>query len=320
MFSVMLRGEAGEVEIAAALAAMQSRRPTVDELEGAARVMREHVERVPVDPGVLDSVIDTCGTGGAPKTFNVSTAAAIIAAASQGAKPIRVAKHGNRSRTGRGSAEVLGALGVNLDATVIQQARCLEDAGVCFCFAIRHHPAMRFVGPVRTQISAPTVFNLLGPLTNPAGASRQLIGVYDSLMVESMARVLERLGAVRAIVARGDDGLDEMTTTTTSTVWSVDRGIVTDGRVDPSAYGLARASMESLRATDLDDAAGIIRSVLAGEAGPRLDIALLNAAGALVVAEAAADLGEGVEIARDAVGSGRAVAVLDRLVRVSHSG
>lgn len=319
MFSYILRGDAQEVEIAAALGAMQSRRPTVAELEGAARVMRDHVEPVPVDDEVRDSIIDTCGTGGAPKTFNVSTAAAIIASASKGDRPVRVAKHGNRSRTGRGSAEVLGALGVNLDATVEQQARCLEEVGVCFCFAIRHHPAMRFVGPVRKKIAAPTMFNLLGPLTNPAGAQRQLIGVYDDQMLEPVARVLKNLGAVRAIVARGEDGLDELTTTTTSTIWSVNSGDVQQGRVDPSALGIELTSMESLGACDLDDAVKIVRSILSGETGPRTDIAVLNAAAALIVAEAVRDMNEGLAVARDAVMSGRALTALERLALVSQS-
>ena len=299
---------------------MQARRATVDELVGAARVMRSHAEPVPVAPDLLDSVIDTCGTGGAPKTFNVSTVAAIIAAATKGSRPVRVAKHGNRSRTGRGSAEVLGALGVNLEATPTQPARCLEEAGVCFCFAILPHPAMRLVGPVRRRIAAPTVFNLLGPLTNPAGARRQLLGVYAAQALETSAGVLARLGSVSAMVARGEDGLDEVTTTDATTVWRVQDGAVSQTTVTPEDAGLARASMESLRATDLEDAAGIARSVLSGEPGPRLDIALMNAAAALVVAGAASDLAGGVELARDAVESGRAAETLERLALVSHSG
>ena len=192
LFESLLSGQLDDQQIAAVLTFIQSRGVTVDELVGAARVMRRHVTRVPVNvPGAV--VIDTCGTGGAPKTFNISTAGAIVVA---GASPHRtgsgphvvVAKHGNRSRSGRGSAEVLARLGVNVDATPAVQARCLREAGVCFCFAIHHHPATKYVAAARKSLAFPTIFNLLGPLTNPAGATRQLIGIYDRTAVEKMAR------------------------------------------------------------------------------------------------------------------------------------
>lgn len=318
LFGAMLRGESSPEQSAAALAAMQVRGPTVDELTGAARVMREHAEPVPVAPELIDSIIDTCGTGGAPKTFNVSTAAALIAASADTPAPVRVAKHGNRSRTGRGSAEVLAQLGVHIDASPAQQARCLEEAGVCFCFAIHHHPAMRHVGPVRRQIASPTPFNLLGPLTNPVGATRQLLGVYDPAAVETVARTLQRLGSVRAMVVRGDDGLDELTTTNTSTAWSVTRSDARKFTIAPEDAGLARSSMAKLVAGSLVDAGDVIRRLLSGEAGPKRDIAVLNAAAALLVAGATDDLRTAAEMAADAIDSGRAAHTLDALARVSH--
>ncbi len=222
LFEAVLSGHLDQAQIAGVLSLLAARGPTTDEVVGAARAMRRHVTPVPAsDPG---SLVDTCGTGGAPKTFNVSTAAAIVAAAA-GA---RVAKHGNRSRTGRGSAEVLQALGVNVDAPPGTQARCLDEAGVCFCFAIHHHPAMRHAAVVRRALKFPTIFNILGPLTNPAGATRQLIGVYDEALVPLVAAALARLGSVRAMVVHSRDGLDEVSITAPTVVAEVStRGITT---------------------------------------------------------------------------------------------
>ncbi len=313
----MLAGELDEPMIAAILASLAAKGPSVDELTGAARVMREHVTPVPFAPASDERLIDTCGTGGAPKTYNISTAAAIIAASTKGPVRVLVAKHGNRSRTGRGSAEVLGELGVGVDASPEVQAKCLQETGVCFCFAIHHHPAMRRAGAVRRAMGVPTIFNAIGPLTNPAGATRQLIGVYAPELVGLLAQTLARLGAKRAMVVHGDDGLDELTTTACSTVAIVEDGDVRTQRVDPVALGIAPASLEALSASSVQEAAGVIRSVLAGEAGPRRDIAVLNAAAALVVAQAADSLADGMEMAREAIDTGRARATLAALVRVS---
>jgi anthranilate phosphoribosyltransferase len=198
-FEAMMTGRVNEAEMAALLALLAMRAPTSDEILGAARVMRHHVDRVTSDRDPAQ-IVDTAGTGGAPKTFNVSTTAAIVAAAA-GAP---VAKHGNRSRTGRGSAEVLRTLGVNVDADRDVQGRCLTEAGVCFCFAIHHHPATRHVMPVRLALGFPTIFNLLGPLTNPAGAARQLMGVYDRRFLIPIAEALAALGSTHAIVVHSD--------------------------------------------------------------------------------------------------------------------
>jgi len=204
-FAAMMAGEVSQAEMGALLALLALRVPTAEELVGAARVMRENVARVPTqtDP---ESLVDTCGTGGAPKTFNVSTAASIVAAAAG----VRVAKHGNRSSTGRGSAESLKELGINIDASREVQAHCLDHVGICFCFAIHHHPATKNVVPVRLALGVPTIFNLLGPLTNPAGAKRQVLGVYDARFLKPMARALLDLGASRAMVFHSHDGLDEL--------------------------------------------------------------------------------------------------------------
>lgn len=318
VFERMLAGELDEAQIAALLALMQQRGVTVDELTGAARVMRRHVTRVPVpDDGV--PVIDTCGTGGAPKTFNVSTAAAIVTAAAAPGR-VRVAKHGNRSRTGRGSAEVLAQLGVNVDAPVEVQARCLERVGVCFCFAIHHHPATRFaIGP-RRSLGFPTIFNLLGPLTNPAGATRQLIGIYDKAMVEPMGLVLARLGSEHAMVVHSADGLDEIAVSDRTRVATVRDGRVTMDWIEPRTLGIERAALDDLRASTLDEAESFIRQVLAGETGPRRDFVLINTAGALLVAGIAESLGDGFDLAARAIDDGAAQRTLDDLARCSHEG
>jgi anthranilate phosphoribosyltransferase len=323
LFGALLGGELDEPTMSAILALLAARGPTVDELTGAARVMRAHVTRVPFTPGADERLIDTCGTGGAPKTFNVSTAAAIIAASAQGKVRVVVAKHGNRSRTGRGSAEVLMGLGVRVDATPQVQARCLQEAGVCFCFAIHHHPAMRHAAAVRKALGVPTIFNALGPLTNPAGADRQLIGVYDEKLVDLLAHTLVRLGAARAMVVHGLDGLDELTTTTkTHTAWVTD-GQVQRVLVNAAVLGVDRASLASLGVDSLEESVAAVRGVLSVDAdhtlSPKREIAVLNAAAALVVGEAAASLEEGMAQAREAIDSGRAARTLETLVKVSHS-
>jgi len=326
VFGRLLAGAMDPAQIGALLAMLQARigGVTPDELTGAARVMREKVERVPYVSPAGTVVVDTCGTGGAPKTFNVSTAAAFVVA---GAKPepgsgvdrVVVAKHGNRSRTGRGSAEVLARLGVNIDASPATQAACLDAAGVCFCFAIHHHPAMKHAAPVRRSLGFPTIFNLLGPLTNPCGARRQLIGVYRPEFVGLMAETLRRLGAEHAMVAHSDDGLDELSVTAPTTLGIVQRGTVRTERVDPGALGLRTATVESLRASDESHAAEMVRGVLAGEAGPAADMVLLTAGAALVVAGAASTIAEGIGLARQSVASGRASEALATLARVSHA-
>ena len=319
LFSAILAGELGEERIKRLLAKLHARRATVDEIVGAARVMRAHVTPIPLEPTERHQVIDTCGTGGAPKAFNVSTAAALVAAAATpGPVRVLVAKHGNRSRTGRGSAEILAALGVNVDAAPAVQARCLRETGVCFCFAIHHHPAMRFAGPARRALPHPTIFNALGPMTNPAAASRQLIGVYDPLLVSDIAHALARLGATHAIIAHSHDGLDELSITAPTTLAVVRDGKVTTQTLDAVSLGLPRASLSEIQAADLDDAARIFRSILDGHPGPHLDMVVLNAAAALMVADAAANWPSAIAMARHAIASGAARRTLAALAACSH--
>ncbi len=320
LFGHLLAGELDPAQIGAVLALCPPGQVAPEELVGAARVMRAHVTRVPYDPGARESLIDTCGTGGAPKTFNVSTVAALIAAGAQppeGRPRAIVAKHGNRSRTGRGSAEVLEALGVRVDAPPEVQGECLREAGVCFSFAIHHHLAMRHAAGPRRSLGVPTIFNCLGPLTNPAGARRQLIGVFDRSLVDPMASALAALGAEHALVVHGDDGLDELTTTTTTTTARVRAGVVTRERLDAETLGLRRATLEELAVDSVAESAEALRRILAGEPGAKREIALLSAAAALTVADTARDLQEGLKLASDAVDSGRARDVLDRLIRCS---
>lgn len=317
VFEALLSGALDQAQIAGVLSLLAARGPTADELVGAATAMRRHVTPIPAsDPA---GIIDTCGTGGAPKTFNVSTAAALVAAAA-GA---RVAKHGNRSRTGRGSAEVLQALGVNVDAGPAVQARCLDRAGVCFCFAIHHHPAMRHAAPIRRALMVPTIFNVLGPLVNPARATRQLIGVYDEALVPLVGTALSRLGSTRAMVVHARDGLDEISITAPTLIAEVGLGGLTISELDPRALvpqmDLSRIQRAELVAADVSESARFIREVLDGTPGPRAEMVILNAAAALVVAGLAADFGSGAAAARAAIEDGRASATLALLVAESHA-
>ncbi len=321
VFMHLLSGASDPAQIAALLALIQSRGASIDEIVGAARVMRSAVVRVPTPAGA--TIIDTCGTGGTPKTFNISTIAAIVvAAAGRGLSPtLAVAKHGNRSRSGRGSAEVLAGLGVNVDASPQTEASCLSQAGVCFCFAIHHHPAMKHAAAPRRALGFPTIFNVLGPLTNPAGADRQLIGVYRPELVEKVAQALARLGARRAMVVHGSDGLDEITTTGSTLIAHVEHGAagttVRTETLHPESLGLRLAKPADLIASDLDHAVRIARDVLEGKVGPASDIVALNAAAALVIGGAADSIAEGLALAKHTLASGAASATLAKLVSIS---
>lgn len=313
-FEAMMTGRVHHGEIGALLALLATRTPTPEEILGAASVMRQHVDRVPTTLRPAD-IVDTAGTGGAPKTFNVSTASAIIAAAA-GAT---VAKHGNRSRTGRGSAEVLARLGVAIEADLETQRRCLEEVGVCFCFAPRHHPATRHVMPVRQALGFPTLFNLLGPLTNPAGALRQVMGVYDRRFVRPIAEALAELGAVRAIVVHGHDGLDELSISAPTHVAWVDHGLVREATIEPREYGMPLSPREEVIARDLDHAAEMVRDVVSGEdQGAPRNMTLLASAATLLVADRVSSMEEGLGLSAEAIASGRATKTLERLAAVSH--
>ncbi|MDG1838305.1 MAG: anthranilate phosphoribosyltransferase [Phycisphaerales bacterium] len=315
IFEAMMSGDLKESQTAAVLSLIAVRDPDANELASAAAVMRKHVTAIPTSID-LQSLLDTAGTGGAPKTFNVSTAAAIVAAASG----IPVAKHGNRSRTGRGSAEVLEMLGVNINAGPDTQAHCLQEANVCFAFAIHHHPATRFVMPVRRALTFPTIFNLLGPLTNPANAHRQVIGVWDSRFGQVMAEALVQLGTKRAIVAHSHDGLDEVSISAPTTLWHVENGEIHQEVISPIDVGLQLHSIDDVRATNLEHAASLVRSVLDGsEQGAPRDMVLINAAAAILVGGKSVNLTEGVAMAASMIDTGHAITTLKRLVEVSQS-
>jgi anthranilate phosphoribosyltransferase len=308
----IMSGEATPAQFGAFVTALRLKGETVDEIAGMARVMREKARRVHVE-GVL---LDTCGTGGdARGTFNVSTAAAFVAAGA-GA---RVAKHGNRAMTSRcGSADVLEALGARIDLSPEQVKACLEETGVGFMFAPSFHPAMKFAAGPRREIGVRTVFNILGPLTNPAGAACQVLGVADPSLAETMALVLARLGSRRALVVHGD-GLDEMSISGPTLVCELVEGCVRQYTVTPQEVGLAPSEAASVAGGTPDENAAALREVLAGRPGPRRDIVLLNAAAGLVALERAAALAEGVALAAEAIDSGAARERLERFVAVSNS-
>lgn len=313
VFQIMMTGGATDAQTGALLGMLQTRGgPTVDELTGAAQVMRQHVVPVKLPDGV--EAIDTCGTGGVGGvTFNVSTTAAIIAAGA-GAY---VAKHGNRSVTSRsGSSQVLDALGVRLDVPVEVVERCIAEARIGFCFAPAHHPAMKHaIGP-RKELAIRTIFNFLGPLTNPASVKRQLLGTVSPAVADQLAQVLAKLGATRAMVVHGD-GQDDLVTTGETYIAHVDGGAVTSETITPESLGLQRAKLDDLMIDDPADSAAAVRRVLDGEQGPRRDIACLNAAAALVVAGLADDLAGGLNAAQAAIDDGRAAGALDAWVRIT---
>jgi len=308
----ILSGAASPAQIAAFVTALRIKGETVEEMTGLVRCMLDHAEAVDV-PGDL---VDTCGTGGdRSRSINVSTMAAIVVAGA-GA---RVCKHGGRAATSAaGSADVLEALGVVIDLGPAGVARCIEEAGIGFCFAPRFHPAMRNAIPVRRDLGVATVFNFLGPLANPARVRHQVLGVSDPAMAGTMLGVLMANGSRHAMVVHGADGLDELTTTGASTVLeAVEGGEVRRYTVTPEELGLAPSTVDELRGGDAGHNAEAVRRVLAGERGPHRDVAVLNASAGLVVAGISADLASGVERARAVIDSGEAQRALDRLVRSS---
>lgn len=311
VFELLMAGDVTPSQMGGLLMGLRVRGETVDEITGAARAMRARALTVqaPAD------AIDTCGTGGDAKgTHNISTAAGLVIAGCG----VPVAKHGNVARSSKsGSADVLAALGLNLEADPATFSRSLAEAKFGFMLAQRHHGAMRNVGPTRVELGTATIFNILGPLANPAGARRQLIGVYAEHWVRPMADVLARLGCERAWVVYGSDGMDELTTTGPSRVAEVRDGAITEHTVDPRALGLAPARPSDLVGGDAAANAGAIRAVLAGRTGSLRDIVVLNAAAGLVVAGAAADLAAGMVRAADAIDSGAAAAALERAVAIS---
>jgi anthranilate phosphoribosyltransferase len=310
---IMFTGDAPPVQMAALLVALRMKGETPDEIAGAAEAMRARAERV--DPGEGPPVVDTCGTGGDGKgTFNISTAAAFVAAGA-GA---RVAKHGNRAVSSKcGSADVLQALGVNIEAPRDTVERCLREVGIAFLFAPRHHAAMKHVAQVRKELGLRTIFNILGPLANPAGARRQVLGVYDVKLVPVMAETLVRLGAERAFVVYGEGGVDELTPAGSTEVAEVKDGMVRRYRVTPEELGVERCRAEDLLGSDPAANAAALRAVLAGEPGPRRNAVLLTAGAALAAAGIATTPAEGVRMGAEAIASGRAAGKLEALVRAT---
>jgi anthranilate phosphoribosyltransferase len=311
VLSEIMHGEVSEVQIAGFLIALRTKGETVEELVGLARTMRALAAHVPVE---REGLLDTAGTGGGRRTFNVSTTAALIAAGAGCA----VAKHGNRSATSSsGSADLLEALGARIDLDPEGVAACIEEAGFGFMFAPTHHRATRFVVPVRRELAVRTVFNLLGPLTNPAGASRQLIGVSDPAFLETVAGALVGLGVERALVVCSEDGLDEISTSAATRVIEVSSGDMRAYTLAPGDVGIELASRDYEGGTP-EQNAQVTRAIMEGEDGPRADLASINAGAAIYIAGAVTSIAEGVELARTTLAQGDAARALESYVRASH--
>jgi anthranilate phosphoribosyltransferase len=304
----IMEGRTDPVQTGAFLIALRAKGETVPELVGLARTMRALA--TPVSSRRTD-LVDTAGTGGGPSTFNVSTTAALVAAGAGCA----VAKHGNRSNTSKcGSADLLEALGVNVEIDAEQVGRCIDEVGFGFMFAPRHHAAMAHVVPARKALGVRTIFNFLGPLTNPAGANRQLLGVADRHYQETIAEALVGLGSLRALVVSSEDGVDELSISARTRVIEVADGGTSEWFVEPGQFGLAPAELGAVAGGEPEENAAASRAVLAGEPGPRRDLVVLNAAAAIYVGGLAADLSEGVAKATEAIDSGAAAAVLEGLI------
>ncbi|MEO6436043.1 MAG: anthranilate phosphoribosyltransferase [Tepidisphaeraceae bacterium] len=316
-FELIMTGQASEAQIGGLLVGLASKGTTADELIGAATVMREKSVPVACPPGGGGVILDTCGTGGDVRgTFNISTAAAIIAAACG----VRVVKHGNRSASSKsGSADVLEKLGVKLELTPEQMTRCVGEANICFAFARSHHPAMKHVAPVRTSLGIPTIFNLLGPLTNPGRAKHQVLGVFAPELTDRLATVLRGLGSVRAWVVNAMDGLDELSTLGPTRISELKDGEIHTRTFDPEEVGIPYARLSELQVNNVEESADALTRIFAGEKGARADIAALNAAAALVVAGRVSDVGEGLTLARAALEEGKARGTLESLVRCSNA-
>ncbi len=312
-FDIIMSGDAAESQIGALLMGLRVRGETIDEITGAVRTMRAKALAVTAPEGAIDIV----GTGGDGfGTYNISTGAAIVVAGCG----VPVAKHGNRAVSSKsGAADVLTALGINLDADMALVERSIRDAGMGFLMAPRHHSAMRFVGPVRAAMGVRTIFNLLGPLSNPAGVTRQFTGVYARQWVEPMARVLDNLGCEAAWVVHGADGLDELTTTGPSHVAELKDGGISTFEVSPEDAGLPMVSLDDLKGGDAEVNAAAIRDLVAGKTGPYRDIVIFNAAASLIVAGKTGDLKHGAALAAAAIDDGKASAALDKLVEITNA-
>ncbi len=311
----VMEGKVPPVQLAAILMGLHVKTESVSEIAAAASVMREFSTKV--DVGGLDRLVDTCGTGGdRAHTFNISTTAAFVSAAA-GA---RVAKHGGRAVSSQsGSADVLEALGMNLALTPAQVGQSIREVGVGFMFAPSHHPAMKHAAPVRKELGMRTILNILGPLTNPAGAPNQVMGVFHEDLVGIQARVLKMLGSRHVLTVHGHDGLDEITITGPTHVAELKHEFITEYTIEPKQFGLDTAPIEAIQVRDAADSKARLEAVLANEAGPSRDVVVLNAAAALYVSGVAGSLWDGVALARDAIETGAARAKLDQLVAFTRS-
>lgn len=311
----IMQGDTTEAQIGAYLMGLRMKGETQNEISGSAQAMRANSEYVPTKYGGVE-LLDTCGTGGDKSgTFNISTSVAFVAAGAG----IPVAKHGNRAATSKcGSADVLGEIGLNLDLTPEQVGECVNEIGIGFLFAPKLHPAMKYaIGP-RRQMAVRTIFNILGPLTNPAGARRQLMGVFAPDLTDLLAHVLNDLGAHTALVVSGYGGLDELTTTGPNTISHLKDGTITTFTLDPQTYGFEGANIRDLQGGDAPTNANILRGVLSGEVNShKRNVVLLNAGAALVAGGKAEDIGDGIKLAKDIIDSGKAIAKLDALVKFS---
>jgi anthranilate phosphoribosyltransferase len=313
----LMRGEAESAQVAGLLVALRAKGEAPSEIAGFVRAMLAEAAPIELAPGLQARLVDTCGTGGdGANTFNISTVSALVVAAA--GQP--VAKHGNRAASSAcGSADLLEAWGVQIELPPEAVAACIDELGIGFLYARSFHPAMRYVAPVRLQLGIRTAFNVLGPLANPARAPYQVVGVPDVRLAAVMADALARLGKRHALVFRGDDGLDELTTTGPSHLWEVRDGEVTPGVLDPAEFGIARASAGELTGGGVADNVAIADAILAGEPGPRADIVALNAGAALYAADAVSDLAGGIERARAVLASGAAQDLRDRWVARSRA-
>ena len=310
----VMDGQVGDTQLAAFLTALQVKKEKVPEIVGAAKVMREKAEKVKVK---ASHIVDTCGTGGdGADTFNISTAVAFVVAGAS----VTVAKHGNRAVSSKsGSADVLKCMGVNIEASLSTVERCIEETGIGFLFAPLMHKAMKHAATVRKELGFRTLFNLLGPLTNPANAHAQVLGVYDSRWVNPLAEVLRDLGSRRALVVHGFDGLDEITLTSETQVSELKNDNVTSFTIDPKEYGYSLCSANDLKGGSPKENAGIIRDILNGTKGPKTDIVILNAAAAIYVGGKADSIEKGILVAANSIDSGAANKKFEQLCQMSNS-
>lgn len=314
-FGEIMDGKATPAQIASFITALSMKGETVDEIAGAARCMRQKATCIPLSTKA--EVLDTCGTGGDNRnTFNISTAAAFVACAAG----VRIAKHGNRSISSRcGSADVMEQLGITVSLQPGEIGRCIDEVGIGFLFAPNLHAAMKHALAPRREIGIRTIFNVLGPLTNPAGAAMQVMGVYDGRMTEMLARVLQRLGTRRALVVHGLDGMDEISTCAETVISELKNGAITTSRLHPLECGLPVRQLKDITGGTAAENAHIIVNILKGEKGPRREIVLLNAGAALMVADLAQNIKDGMKLAAEAIDSGRAFSTLEAFKELSNT-